>query len=162
MTVEIAIAILLALAGAAAGAWLARRRATARGRDNPDELHIGAWTINTLAGSKAANALTRARIAISGALALDRKGTLPPAGHYWSLSLYAHNTDNYFVLNDRELQDRRFDVTVYPPSAAVADNKAAVKSPSTTGIALIRMIQRKEDDLAIIQASQQSTTCRIA
>ena len=92
---------------------------------------------------------------------LRMAGTLPPAGHYWSLSLYAHNTDNYFVLNDRELQDRRFDVTVYPPSAAVAENNAAVKSPSTTGIALIRMIQRREDDLAIIQASQQSTTCRI-
>src|SRR5438105_7615311 len=42
-------------------------------------------------------------------------GTLPPADHYWSLSLYAHNTDNYYVLNDRELPDRRFDVVIRGP-----------------------------------------------
>ena len=93
---------------------------------------------------------------------LRMQGNLPPAGHYWSLSLYAHNTDNYFVLNDRELPDRRFDLTLYPPSARVVENKSAVKSPSQTGIALIRMIQRREDDLAMIQASQQSTSCGLA
>jgi len=93
---------------------------------------------------------------------LRMQGNLPPAGHYWSLSLYAHNTDNYFVLNDRELPDRRFDVTLYPPSARVVENKSAAKSPSLTGIALIRMIQRREDDLAMIQASQQSTSCGLA
>ena len=94
---------------------------------------------------------------------LRMQGDLPPAGHYWSLSLYAHNTDNYFVLNDRELPDRRFDVTLHPPSVArVAETQSAVQSPSLTGIALIRMIQRKEDDLALIQAAQQSTTCRPA
>ncbi len=93
---------------------------------------------------------------------LRMQGNLPPAGHYWSLSLYAHNTDNYFVLDDRELPDRRFDVTLYPPSSRVAENQTAVKSPSPTGIALIRMIQRREDDLAVIQASQQSTACQPA
>ncbi len=94
---------------------------------------------------------------------LRMQGNLPPGGHYWSLSLYAHNTDNYFVLNDRELPDRRFDVTLYPPaSGQVSESKSAVKSPSLTGIALIRMIQRREDDLAVIQAAQQSTTCKPA
>jgi uncharacterized membrane protein len=94
---------------------------------------------------------------------LRMQGNLPPAGHYWSLSLYAHNTDNYFVLNDRELPDRRFDLTLYPPSSSrVAENQTAVKSPSVTGIALIRMIQRREDDLSMIQVSQQSTACQPA
>ena len=41
-------------------------------------------------------------------------GELPPEGHYWSLSLYAHNTDNYFVLNDRELPERSFSITRQP------------------------------------------------
>ena len=83
-------------------------------------------------------------------------GDLPPAGHYWSLSLYAHNTDNYFVLNDRELPARRFSVTV---SRAARDG--AIRSPTRTGIALIRMIQRKGDDLPLIQAAQQSITCGV-
>jgi uncharacterized membrane protein len=81
-------------------------------------------------------------------------GDLPPAGHYWSLSLYAHNTDNYFVLNDRELPARRFSITVSRQGRA-----GTVRSPTRTGIALIRMIQRRQDDLPIIQASQQSITC---
>jgi hypothetical protein len=76
MFAELGIAMALALAGAAAGALLARQRLQMGGRGNPDELHVGAWTINKLAGSKAANALTRARIAISGILALDRRETV--------------------------------------------------------------------------------------
>ena len=76
MSAEILLAIVLALAGVAAGALLARQRLRLSGGNNPDELRVGAWTINTLAGSKAANALTRARIAISGILALDRKETV--------------------------------------------------------------------------------------
>src|SRR5689334_17630473 len=69
-------------------------------------------------------------------------GDLPPVGHYWSLSLYAHNTDNYFVLNDRELPARRFSITVSRNART-----GVVHSPTRTGIALIRMIQRQQDDL---------------
>jgi uncharacterized membrane protein len=83
-------------------------------------------------------------------------GDLPPAGYYWSLSLYAHNTDNYFVLNDRELPGRKFSITV---SRTARDG--AVQSPTRTGIALIRMIQRTQDDLPIIQAAQQSISCGV-
>ena len=36
------------------------------------------------------------------------------------------------------------------------------RSPTQTGIALIRMIRRKGDALSIIQASQQSIHCDIA
>jgi uncharacterized membrane protein len=87
-------------------------------------------------------------------------GELPPMGHYWSLSLYAHNTDNYFVLNDRELPARRFSITVSRKGRAGAGS-GNVESPTRTGIALIRMIQRKQDDLPIIQASQQSISCSV-
>jgi len=95
--------------------------------------------------------------------ALRMSGALPPAGHYWSLSLYAHNTDNYFVLNDRELPQRQFDITVHPPmSRATGDGAGIVKSPSMKGIALVRMIQRRPDDLPLIQAAQQSIRCENA
>jgi uncharacterized membrane protein len=88
-------------------------------------------------------------------------GTLPPAGHYWSLSLYAHNTDNYFVLNDRELPSRSFSIVVRRKGSGGPSSTAVAESPTQTGIALIRMIQRKGDDLPIIQASQQSIRCDI-
>ena len=86
-------------------------------------------------------------------------GKLPPEGHYWSLSLYAHNTDNYFVLNDRELPARSFSITLTGKGRGKAGG--GIESPTRTGIALIRMIQRKQADLPIIQAAQQSIRCEV-
>ena len=89
-------------------------------------------------------------------------GQLPPEGHYWSLSLYAHNTDNYFVLNDRELPARSFEIVVRGEGGGSSPaGVTTVASPTRTGIALIRMIQRKAGDLAVIQASQQSIRCTL-
>lgn len=70
------IFVVLAAAGAAGGVLLARRRLRSTGVSNPDELRLGAWRINTLAGSSAANSLTRARIAIQALLAMHRKETI--------------------------------------------------------------------------------------
>lgn len=88
-------------------------------------------------------------------------GDLPPEGHYWSLSLYAHNTDNYFVLNDRELPARSFEIVLRRDGNGSPAGVRTVASPTRTGIALVRMIQRKADDLPLIQASQQSIRCSI-
>jgi hypothetical protein len=72
----VAIFVALAAAGAAGGALLVRYRLRSTIGDNPDEIQIGAWTTNKLAGSSAANALTRARIAIHGILAMHRQETI--------------------------------------------------------------------------------------
>ena len=88
-------------------------------------------------------------------------GDLPPEGHYWSLSLYAHNTDNHFVLNDRELPARSFEIMLRRDGDGSPTGVRTVASPTRTGIALVRMIQRKADDLPLIQASQQSIRCSI-
>lgn len=88
-------------------------------------------------------------------------GQLPPQGHYWSLSLYAHNTDNYFVLNDRELPSRSFAIVVGAGGGRSVAGTTAVESPTRSGIALIRMIQRAAEDLPVIQASQQSIRCKV-
>jgi hypothetical protein len=74
--VAVVIFVVLAAAGAIGGVLLALHRLDSNVGDNPDEIRIGAWTTNKLAGSSAANALTRARIAIHGILALDRQETL--------------------------------------------------------------------------------------
>ena len=93
---------------------------------------------------------------------LSIAATLPPQGHYWSLSLYAHNTDNYFVVNDRELPARRVALVVSRKGRGHRSAGATtVESPTRTGIALIRMIQRKAEDLPVIQASQQSIRCDV-
>jgi hypothetical protein len=80
MNLDVAFAMLISLAlaaaGAAGGALLARYRLRSTIGANPDEIQMGAWTTNRLAGSSAANALTRARIAIHGILAMHRQETI--------------------------------------------------------------------------------------
>ena len=76
VTLAVLIFLALAFAGAAGGALLAWSRVRSTVGDNPDEIQIGAWTTNKLAGSSAANALTRARIAIHGILAMHRQETI--------------------------------------------------------------------------------------
>jgi hypothetical protein len=70
------IFLALAAAGATGGALLARYRLRSTIGNNPDEIRLGAWTTNRLAGSSAANALTRARIAMHGILAMHRQETI--------------------------------------------------------------------------------------
>src|ERR671910_886523 len=77
---DLALALLiflaLAAAGVGGGALLARYRLRTTIGDNPEEIQLGAWTTNTLAGSAAANAITRARIAMHGILAMHRQETI--------------------------------------------------------------------------------------
>jgi len=59
---------------------------------------------------------------------------------YWSLSLYQDNSDNFFVVDDRESRSGA-DVTLVrrgaqPPEHAIN----VVESPSTRGLALIRRL----------------------
>jgi uncharacterized membrane protein len=71
--------------------------------------------------------------------------TATPWDNYWSLSLYGANTDNFFVIDDREA---RFGAEItlvqrgreHPEGASMV-----VESPSTRGIALIRRLAPRLD-----------------
>lgn len=67
----IVVAVLLALGGAACGAILAVQRVKRGGLGLQIKNHQ--WHTTTLAGSVDADALTRARIAVAGLLALDKR-----------------------------------------------------------------------------------------
>ena len=76
VVIAVAVFVALAFAGAAVGVLIARHRLRSTAGNNPDEIRMGAWTTNRLAGSSSANALTRARIAIHGILAMHRQETI--------------------------------------------------------------------------------------
>jgi uncharacterized membrane protein len=60
---------------------------------------------------------------------------------YWSLSLYAANSDNFFVVNDREARAGANIVLSRRGRNEIADDAATyVQSPTTKGIALIRRL----------------------
>jgi uncharacterized membrane protein len=66
--------------------------------------------------------------------------TAAPWDAYWSLSLYAANSDNFYVIDDREA---RFGAEITVVRAGQAHPEGAsmvVESPSGRGIALIRRL----------------------
>lgn len=65
---------------------------------------------------------------------------------YWSLSLYAANSDNYYVIDDREARNGAVVTLMRPGTLVLNGGGRAVESPSTRGIALIRRLAPTPDE----------------
>lgn len=65
---------------------------------------------------------------------------IAPWSDYWSLSLYADNSDNFFVLDDREARQGASITIARRPPRDLNEGSTYVRSPSTRGIALIRRL----------------------
>jgi len=59
---------------------------------------------------------------------------------YWSLSLYAANSDNFFVIDDREVRDGAAILLVRHAGGEDDEAERVVESPSVRGVALIRRL----------------------
>lgn len=71
--------------------------------------------------------------------------TATPWDSYWSLSLYGANSDNFFVIDDREAHFGA-EITLVRGGAAHPEGASmVVESPSTKGIALIRRLAPTPD-----------------
>ena len=67
----------------------------------------------------------------------------PPG--YWSIALYASNSDNYFVLNDRRNDGRPVDLLLTGPASGtpatpVPEGATRVASPTPRGVLLMRVL----------------------
>lgn len=82
---------------------------------------------------------------------------VPADDRYWSVSLFAHNTDTYFVTNDRKTGPGPYRLLIRTKDQAapqgVAVDDVAV-SPSRKSFLIIRAIMRDRNDLAEAQALQ--------
>lgn len=82
---------------------------------------------------------------------------------YWSLSFFQHNTDNFFVINDREIggQDFRYIVIMKDDLSPVGyTEEQIIRSPSSTGIALQRVFIADEATIDIIDKQRRTLTCK--
>ncbi|MCU0670784.1 MAG: DUF1254 domain-containing protein [Myxococcota bacterium] len=87
---------------------------------------------------------------------------VPDAG-YWSLSLFAANTDNFFVVDDRDAggDGARVDLVLVkagaqanaPPGARV------VEAPTTRGIVLTRTLIDGEERVPFLDAARRTFRC---
>ena len=80
-----------------------------------------------------------------------RKGPMriranPRTDQYWSIALYASNTDNYHVVNDRQAAGRGVDLVVVGPGsettrpAGLPAGATVVQAPSSRGMLLMRVL----------------------
>ncbi|GAM97530.1 hypothetical protein U91I_01156 [alpha proteobacterium U9-1i] len=85
-----------------------------------------------------------------------------PWDQYWSLSLYADNSDNFFTLNDREARFGGEVTLVRAGSAHPEGASMVVESPSQRGIALMRRLAPRVEDFAAAAAVAREDVCASA
>jgi uncharacterized membrane protein len=87
---------------------------------------------------------------------------IPNTDDYWSLSLFAWNTDNFFVVNDRSAPADIFNVIVVRPNSLyqeLADEQVVV-APSERGVLIVRVVVPDRHDtkeLELIAEVQRQT-----
>lgn len=74
---------------------------------------------------------------------------------YWSISLFDAETNNFYVLNDREAKGPDALLIIVPPGA-----KGGIVSPTTKGVVLVRTLIDDERRLTGIDAARRRATCR--
>ncbi|MES1991021.1 MAG: DUF1214 domain-containing protein [Pseudomonadota bacterium] len=119
---------------------------TLRGASVSGNVNSGPWNTNLTAGGVDADATTRARIALFGLLALDKKETI----------YYTAGTDSAgekldgsctYVLKGSELAARWWSVTAYGPDSYLIPNEANVFSFSKPSV------KREADGTYIVRIS---------
>ena len=80
---------------------------------------------------------------------------------YWSASFYADNTDNFFVINDRQATSKTVKILLVGKNMPVpeAGDAIVVKAQSDKGLALIRVIVPDEKSLPGLVDVQKQSTC---
>ena len=89
----------------------------------------------------------------------------PQLKNYWSIALYAANSDNFFVRNDRQAQGRPVDLWLvaaggdpqHKPPPASAE---VVVSPSSTGFLLMRVLTSDyQAEKAVVEPARRTLQC---
>lgn len=88
----------------------------------------------------------------------------PRLSNYWSIALYGANSDNFFVVNDRQTADRPVDLLLVAPgheaATDVAETARRIVSPSSRGFLLMRVLTSDYDsEKAVVETARHSLTC---
>jgi uncharacterized membrane protein len=85
----------------------------------------------------------------------------PVPDTYWSLSFFASNTDNFFVINDRQAQSKAVEVVLVGPGRPVPKATAGmvVTSPTRRGVALFRTLVTDESRVSDLVRIQRQAVC---
>lgn len=89
----------------------------------------------------------------------------PQLSTYWSIALYANNSDNFFVINDRNANGQAVDLWLVSKEANVGgiptpSGSTVVITPSTTGFLLMRVLTGDyELEKATVEPARRTLSC---
>jgi uncharacterized membrane protein len=89
----------------------------------------------------------------------------PNLKSYWSVALYAANSDNFFVINDRKSGGKPVDIWLVSPGGsrdarAIPAGTQVVVSPSQTGFMLMRVLTGDyEAEKHMIEPARRTLVC---
>ena len=83
-----------------------------------------------------------------------------PTDHYWSVSFYANNSDNFFVINDKQVKSNSAKILLVTEGMKYSnpDNAQVVTSPTARGVMLIRQAIPGEDRLDEVANLQKQSS----
>jgi len=90
------------------------------------------------------------------------KCVVPNTDNYWSISFYALNTDNFYVVNDRTAKAKALDLVIVKTNGKyqkIGDEEIVV-APSDKGVVLVRMMvndRNNKEELARLTELQKQT-----
>jgi uncharacterized membrane protein len=88
--------------------------------------------------------------------------TAAPTGTYWSVALYAANTDNFFVLNDTGAKGSPATIIIVGPGRIVPPQPQGtyvVSTPTPKGLVLFRTLLNDDAREAEIDTERRTATC---
>ena len=89
----------------------------------------------------------------------------PNLKSYWSIALYAANSDNFFVINDRKSAGKPVDIWLVSPGGSsevrpIPADAQVVVAPSKTGFLLMRVLTGDyAAEKAVIEPARHTLTC---
>ena len=85
--------------------------------------------------------------------------TTPVPDAYWSMSVYAENTDLVAVVNDRELPERRLDVALALAGQETPPGLRVIRVPAARGAAFFRTLVSEPAQEAALDALRREGSC---
>jgi len=80
---------------------------------------------------------------------------------YWSISGYDAQTNNFFALNNEQVQSKNLEMVLVGPNQSAKINESAqvVKAPSMKGVISFRTLVPAKDKLAGLVQTQKQAVC---
>jgi uncharacterized membrane protein len=86
-----------------------------------------------------------------------------PTDTYWSVSCFQDNTDNFFVVNDRQVKSNPVEIILVRQGMQVpeAGNAHIVVSPTNSGILLVRHLLVSDDNYQELLNIQKQSSLKV-